>query len=394
MPTDPKQADILNAIRSLERSRRRWRAIAGSIMMVGVGLGVLTAAGVVQPSTIVQTRRLEIVNAQGQVMLSLGSDADGGTFFLFNANRSEAVEAYANDQGRGVVRVNASDGTDRIVLSSNDLGGESTIANSAGTSVARTEADTQGHARLTLKTASGEPRVRLAIDQATQSGLLSVGSAQGQPVFEASADATSRGLVHLFDETGQRSVRLTSDAFGGRLAIRNRAGDLVARAGTTESGQGAFSVFPAGAARASATLASDTAGGRLLLRDTQGDERVAIGVTENRAGQLSIFNQGGLPVFDAYADQRDRGVVLIADELGRRRVTFQVDDDGGALFLLNSADQAIVEAYATELGNGLLLVSDRLRRPRVSVGSDSGGGAIDLWDANATGSPTARVTPD
>lgn len=394
MPNNSQEmnAEILRTIERLERSRRRWRAMAGSIGLAVLGLGGLAAAGVVQPSTLIQTQRLEVVDAQGRVLVSLGGDADGGSLFLFNTQGAEAVEAYADVEGRGVFRINAADGGDRLVMSSGEAGGHTTISGPDETPVLRMGTDDSGHGRIALSDAEGAAKVSLAVSETSQGGLVSVAGANESSVFEVSSDSSGRGLVHVFDETQTRSVALTADAFGGRVLTRNRAGKTVTRIGASQSGQGELSVTEG--PDVLAVLRADDQGGQFALSAPGNQPRISMTVNQENAGQLSILNRAGMPVFDAFSDASERGVVLVADELGQRRVTFQVDEDGGALFLLNSSDHGVVEMYANDQGDGFFLISDRFRSPRVSVGSDSVGGALELWDASPSTRPTVRVTPE
>lgn len=110
-----KQAIIADRLGTLER-----RVCLYHRLSIGFGLIIIAAACVAarhaafKPMTIRATR-LEIVNETGQVVLSAGSDAHGGTLRLWTHDGKLRLRAFATSKG-GRLAVLNQEGYERMAL--------------------------------------------------------------------------------------------------------------------------------------------------------------------------------------------------------------------------------------------------------------------------------------
>ncbi len=112
---------------ALETSARRWRALAVGLLLAGGAAVAVPAwqspaqaqapAAKPEPSEIVRTRRLEVVNADGRTVALIAS-TKGDAVALFKAgDGTDAVEIIANPVEGSQVNVNHANGKPGVTLS-------------------------------------------------------------------------------------------------------------------------------------------------------------------------------------------------------------------------------------------------------------------------------------
>ena len=118
--------DLESRIQKLERSRRRyrWFSIVISLMLVvtvvfGAGLSIALTGGLVfYRSLELQTHHIKIVDADGNVVVEIGSakDGDGGLIKTLNSSGETLVLISATTDGEGVVKTQNGEGQDLVIL--------------------------------------------------------------------------------------------------------------------------------------------------------------------------------------------------------------------------------------------------------------------------------------
>jgi hypothetical protein len=91
MTTQQSEIDVLKAqVRTLDaaltkQSRTFRRVSYGFVLLIIAGCGVATTSMQSVPD-VIQAKRFEVINDQGQVMVGLSQDSDGGLLSLLNKN--------------------------------------------------------------------------------------------------------------------------------------------------------------------------------------------------------------------------------------------------------------------------------------------------------------------
>lgn len=267
--TDPNAAaDQLRTIQArldrVESEARTARRLAGALALVAIGGVALAATEAFEPSPLLQTQRLEILDDAGTPVLSLAADEHGGTFFLRNAAGGEAVEFFVDPQGSGVARVNDDTGQHRVRLSGG--AGDLELATAAGATVAtlgvthdagRLHIDhAEGHTLVklggtgaqsgyaTFHDDMGQPRATIGATE-TRSGTISLWNAQGLPIIDAYADTSDRGVLRVADHEGAGRVTLQADADGGAMYLVNRFNRPIFEVYAQSTGSGVLTVSDA-----------------------------------------------------------------------------------------------------------------------------------------------------
>lgn len=214
-------ATILARIETLEaqhaglrRSARRWR-MACLVAVSAGAIGVLAAAQR-QPEVaeIVRAEALEIVDADGNALLRLGSDDYGGSLQVLNTDGTLMVGAEVSDYG-GFVHVHSADGD----------------------SVGTIDITESGRATMDLWSL-GNLRTRLAID-ANESGAFILKNGEGQTsVLAGTSDAGPGMLITYRDDEAFAGVSTDGEGRLPVIFVTGREGSNAVEIRSTRRGEG------------------------------------------------------------------------------------------------------------------------------------------------------------
>jgi len=84
----------------------------------------------------IRVRMIEIVNDEGQPVIVLLADKNGGTILVGNKNDISVVRMGANEDGSGVEVIYNKDGTHGVKMTASASGGTMSVNNQDGTPVA------------------------------------------------------------------------------------------------------------------------------------------------------------------------------------------------------------------------------------------------------------------
>ncbi len=274
---------------AMKRSTRRWRG-ATTLLLIGAGL---FAADSVGPTVIdhLVVRKLDVINDNGQAVLSLAETESGGQIDLY-----------------------AADGTNLLRLGTNESGGDMALWNRAGTNVAGIWSTGDGGTfnlwdgdgaktldietgSLTLRSPSSKSKVVLEAVERT-SGLAFV-NGEGMPVVILGTDEKYGTLVQLADQQGQTVIDMrTIPGIGGAMTLKTVEGKRVV------------------------LFAATGEGGSMNLMNSRGVPVVLASTSTTNGGAFTIANERGVSVATVEADDEQRGALNIsdADGNGTRRV--------------------------------------------------------------------------
>lgn len=244
----------------LQRSARRWRWATCALAAV-LGVGILGAARQNAPTAdVLRAESLEIVNAQGDVMLSLNQDEFGGLLGVYNTKGERVASVEVNSTG-GLMTVADKNGDIRAAAQSDafggmfvvfgtsnmkaaaiechDLGGLVSVCDEEGTPLSAMDVSEQG-GRVVINGPGDNAAVVLARDN-RGTGLAFINNAEGDQVFLAGANDAGDGMVNTYDSNGKPLITLGSTGREALLSVFNNRGGEAVQLGVT-AGEGRVEV--------------------------------------------------------------------------------------------------------------------------------------------------------
>ena len=368
-----RRLQVLESRLADERGRRRrferTAMVLGTVIMV---LGVMAAGRGGLIRDVVQTRRLEIIDANDQVVMLAAAARHGGRLDVWDSEQ------------RNIVR-----------LSGNGVGGDLAMFDRFGRQIVGMYADGRA-ARLEINNPESEtPAVLLTA--AENGGLLSVADDSGRPLVRMTTEG-ERGLIAL-GEPGRDSVIIDSTRAGGRVRVNPNQGTRSVRIeGDT--------IRVDGDSHRLVTISGDEAGGTLELNDASG--RLRLEATASSSGGLLDFrnpakksivslggsatarglrvrNDAGISVASVGAGKNGSGVLEIADAEGGRCGVLGVDEAGGRLLLAGRDGRDYVDAGGDNTGGRIEVRDAEERMAAVMRGATNGGQIVVGLEPGLTG---------
>lgn len=334
--------------RELSTERRRRRRLEKGVLalvLVAIGAGSIAASSLQATSDVVRTKRLEIVDESGRIVVlasaakhggridlwddagtnsaRLGGNGTGGDLALWNRAGEQVVAAFA-DGTAGRLEVNTKGGAVGIAISADDRGGLLTVSDGNGESVAEVRCGTDGGefaaiaagqdiallasrndgGRLTLLDADGREsaklmgtgRLDLLRDRQIQTSLIATGSGGGLRLSAPSgqvritADAsTSGGLVQTHDRNDVPVVAIGSGDSGSGVRVRNGDAVSVAAVGVDSDGHGAIEISSLSGDRCGSLVVGES-GGKLFLGSNKGEPFIEAG-GDSDGGLMQVYDR-------------------------------------------------------------------------------------------------------
>lgn len=268
----------------------------------------------------VRTRRLEIVNGDGQtVVLLASSTAGGGLVFVNSAEDKNLVYIGSSaSNGNGLVHINSAQGRNLVGLGSNaetndgnihirNRNEESLISLQTGQSngwiridragnenLAYLGASTSGHGFLSLSNKSGKGLVAMFADETSGGlelsnkddkriaflgtdiggeGLLKINSKTGTELITAGSNLEDNGLIRVSNRYGTLGAFVVSTDAHGYVAIQDNQERLLADLTATASGDGLVRTLSRqGITTWSSASVQNTTGATSLLKGDMDDD--------------------------------------------------------------------------------------------------------------------------
>jgi len=196
---------IEQRLTKLERSNRRWKAATISlVILIGIGC-VVGAERAPAPATILQARRIELIDSQGQAGLVLESKPTENSLVVWGPDHEHAVVLVSQSKKASVMLLRNKE-TPEVFAQAAEEGGELGITNGVGG-----------------VTAAGREVLNLV---GGRNGTALVQTIDGRPQSRLSFGKDGAAL-ELKTPDGKTATRLTGSAHGGRVEILGPDGKAV-----------------------------------------------------------------------------------------------------------------------------------------------------------------------
>lgn len=386
------------------RARRYRYAMTATLGCVGIF--VLLGATDITRLDAIRTHRLEVVDAQGRIVLSAGSDASGGRLDLWSPLGANLVRLGSNDHG-GDLAVWNTDGVNVAGAWATEGGGSLAAWDGQGNR-AVTLSGTASGGTMTLETPDAQAKIVL---QAAASPSIAMTDTNGNQRLTLGIDA-----IDFADSDGTHRLGLQTSDDGGELIAGDTTLSLLGTGGVDiqHTGQPILRVqaidgetaltlsAPHGTAtiQAGAASAITLAGGTATLHLAGGDTESVTMASDPEAAIITTSDQA----ISFYAARGAGRMVLGNGEAGQVRITGGVDGSAAAVDVLASDGTRMATLGTTKGGMGLVAVADQSGKPvallhaagpnrgRLSVHGPAG---TAVATAAADGTPEfALMTPD
>ncbi|MEE2907070.1 MAG: hypothetical protein VX527_04475 [Planctomycetota bacterium] len=368
------ESRLIDTRRSL-RHTRRWLTMAG---LAGFGL-LIAAAADLATIDVIRTKRLEIVDNAGHVVLAAASDRTGGRVDLWTPEGCNVMRLTSNEHGGDLALWNCN-GRSVAGLFATEQGGEATIWDNQGeVSVRVREGKTGGLVDLME---SGTSRCML---YATETGgQLDLIDLKGTPTLMAYSDLDTAHIamdrLHMTGTATKSSLIMTSENDTPTVSIKNGPGAELHLAGST--GHVTLEV-PAGDVMP--TIAIQNADGKTVAE---------MALREHGSGSLAALTAAGQQVASLRADKSGNGRIDLSDESGTIMASMQTRAQRGATLALMAPNGNNVCAMAASETGGVLNLSNGQGSPILVGGIPTGrrDGALSLYNQRGIPVVTAGST--
>ena len=181
----------------LERANRRWRAATGSlVILIGIAF-VVGAERAPAPAAILQARRIELIDAQGQAAIVLEAKPTENSLVVWGPDHEHAVVLVSQSKKASLMLLKNKE-TPEVFAQAAEEGGELGITNGVGG-----------------VTATGREVLNLV---GGRNGTALVQTVDGRPQSRLSFSKDG-AVLELKALDGKTATRLTASAQGGRAEI-------------------------------------------------------------------------------------------------------------------------------------------------------------------------------
>ncbi len=257
----------MEAMRRKATQRQRW-LLAGTAVVTALALGSSRVRSDIAPA-ILNCTALNIVDDNGQTVLSIGHDDKGGVISLLDAKGATRIRAAIGDRDQGEIASSGTGDTKRVILSADKDGGLVRVCGN------------DGQFRALVACQTGEPNA---------------------------------GLINIRDSKGNQRVNLGSDINGGVLTLGSESETILSRLGTDKRGGNFYLYGPDH--RAHVVMATGDGNiGLINTRDAMGLNRVILGY-DNDGGQVIVNGTDAKPRAGLVVGDDGSGAISLFDKTG------------------------------------------------------------------------------
>ena len=204
----------INGLENQVRTLKRIVYGFGCLLVTGIVVGATTLQTVPE---VIQAKRFQVVNDEGNVIVEMNSVLHEGEHYGFvttrNGKGQRLVALGATFEGNGVV----------------------TTENGKGQDLVRLGATTEGEGMVTTENGKGQTLVELGVTTGGE-GMVSTENGKGQSLVRLGATTGGQGMVKTENGKGQTLVELGATKNGGSVTTENGKGQTLVSLSTTTGG--------------------------------------------------------------------------------------------------------------------------------------------------------------
>ena len=229
-------------IQKLEATNRRYKTIL--IVMVASFATVFMAFR--NPTTapdVIQAKRFEVVNDNGNVLISLSQDDGKGIIKTYNTAGKKLVNITYTTKGEGYIGLEDGIGQETIRFSSSNEGGGGYIGifNPSGKRTMTLCNDNSG-GNIYVGNSNGDTRGLIQCN-ASAGGYLSLYNSSGYSAIKLSQTSSGNGDFYVNNYNGDERVRISVSSSAGNFQIKNNNKTMIVELGGTNGENGTINTY-------------------------------------------------------------------------------------------------------------------------------------------------------
>lgn len=241
----------------------------------------------------IRTRRLEIVNNDGQTVVKLVPSTRGGGLIYVNSpdGKELAYIGSSTASGNGLVLINSTEEKNLIALSSDSETGAGFIG---------------------IRNRNEERLISLYADETPG---IHIRHAENNRLVYLGASTLGNGLLSLRNKSGRPLASMFADEMSGHINLSNKYDNTIAYLG-------AYSNY--------------------------------LGANSDGTGVLEIFSKNGTELITMGSTEADNGLIRVSGNQGALGVALVVANDHGIVRTRDAKNRTLAELTATQDGDGLV----------------------------------------
>lgn len=232
---------IEDRLRKLEVANRRYR-LYFFVSLSSFALLFMGFRSQIIPD-VLQARKFEVVDPQGNVLVRLAYDGNTGYIKTFNSQGNKLVNINATTGNQGFLALEDGNGNENVRLStSREYGGGSIFINNKEHNRSIILYNDEGGGSLSLNNNKGNSRVLLKTE-AEDYGYLTLYNSSGKSIISMMQTSIGNGDLYLHNVSGDDRIRLSSSPNGGVIHLFNLYRNKGVELGLTNEVNGVVSTF-------------------------------------------------------------------------------------------------------------------------------------------------------
>ena len=259
-----------------------------------------------QTQGVIRTRRLEVVNSDGEAVVVLTPSTKGGGLIFVNSAEDKNLVYIGSSasNGDGLVHINSTDEKNLVALGSHSETGDG---------------------RIYIKNRNEERLIRLRTSE--RSGWIRIDKTGNERLAYIGASTQDNGLLSLSNRSGKGLVTMSANETSGNLWLSNNNDKTIAYLGTDVGGEGL-----------------------LEINSKTGTELITVGSNTSDDGLIRVSNRYGSLGAVLIAGNA-QGYVGIRNAQERRLAELTATEGGNGLFRTLTPDGITTWSSALVQGN-------------------------------------------
>ncbi|MBT8487046.1 MAG: hypothetical protein HKO59_09890 [Phycisphaerales bacterium] len=373
----------LTELRRQTTRQRRW--LVGTVLTGAAGLAMAAAPAA---RDILQAQRVEIVDADGNLVLALAADDAGGRLDVWTKDGANVLRAASNARG-GDLNLWGASGTTLFSAFAGETGGEVGLWDTDGRRSLRA-ASSGGAGRLEL---SGAGVGQVTLGASPTGGRLQLDTPEGTPIIDAGARPDRPGFA-AYNAGGRAIFAVEPDALvGATVTVADGAGDARITMGSDTRGGSLSFLNERGQTALAAGVADPIGHGFVDLRNADGTRVFTATSNPDGCGRLDLAERGGQTVFTVDGQAGIGAVMAMYEASGKKGLLVGSRPQGGLLNLFNQREvPVIVAGYADQGLGGAMSVKNSRGLPVVHATTNAeDDGEVSVYDASNSRVRTVKV---
>jgi len=229
-------------LQKLEATNRRYKTIL-VLMLASFGTIFMAFRSPKTVPDVIQAKRIEVVDAYGNVLVKLSQDANKGLIKTYNSSGQKLVNITYTTNNEGYIGLEDGTGKETMRLSSSNEGGGGYIGifNPAGKRTLTMCNDESG-GNIYVSNSDGNSRATMQCNSSA-GGFLALYNSSGYTALKLTQTSSGNGDLYINNKEGDERVRLSVSASAGNFQIKNNSKTMIVEMGGTSGENGTINTY-------------------------------------------------------------------------------------------------------------------------------------------------------